>query len=147
MQEKEQLVSALVESFRLFGREHWGTGTELAVKPSQMMVLYYLKKNSGRAEGLKQSELSRTMRLAPCTVTPLLNSLEKEGYINRRHSSADRRVVYIALTDKGNGFIEQMRAKFLSIIGGFVDHLGLKDAAELVRLLKKLEQYLNFVQK
>lgn len=47
------------------------------------------------------SDISKEMLVTLGTVTTSLNNLERKGYIKRRRSSIDRRVVHLSLTKKG----------------------------------------------
>ena len=47
------------------------------------------------------SDISRELLVTLGTVTTSLNNLERKGYIERRRSSIDRRVVHLSLTKKG----------------------------------------------
>ncbi|MBQ7446075.1 MAG: MarR family transcriptional regulator [Clostridia bacterium] len=47
------------------------------------------------------SELCETLMLDNGTLTPLLKKLQTEGYIERRRSEKDDRVVVISLTEEG----------------------------------------------
>ena len=47
------------------------------------------------------SDISKELLVTLGTVTTSLNNLERKGYIERRRSSIDRRVVHLSLTKKG----------------------------------------------
>ena len=47
------------------------------------------------------SDISKELLVTLGTVTTSLNNLEHKGYIERRRSSIDRRVVHLSLTKKG----------------------------------------------
>ena len=47
------------------------------------------------------SDISKEWLVTLGTVTTSLNNLERKGYIERRRSSIDRRVVHLSLTKKG----------------------------------------------
>jgi DNA-binding MarR family transcriptional regulator len=53
------------------------------------------------AATVKPSELARRMYLHPATVVGLIDRLEKRGLVLRSRSARDRRIVEIALTEKG----------------------------------------------
>ena len=52
-------------------------------------------------EGLSVKELSDRLFLDSGTLTPLLKSLERKGFITRKRTEEDERVVKIYLTNKG----------------------------------------------
>ena len=47
------------------------------------------------------SELSRKMTLAPATLVPAVDALERHGYVARGHDPKDRRRTPLALTEQG----------------------------------------------
>ncbi|GAA3513086.1 MarR family winged helix-turn-helix transcriptional regulator [Actinocatenispora rupis] len=51
--------------------------------------------------GARPSEVARLLRLAPNTVTTLVNGLVRLGMVNRSDDPADRRTVRLALTSTG----------------------------------------------
>jgi len=57
------------------------------------------------ATPIKPSELARRMYLHPATVVGLIDRLVKRGLVLRTRSEKDRRIVEIALTEKGSGLL------------------------------------------
>jgi DNA-binding MarR family transcriptional regulator len=47
------------------------------------------------------ADLARRMWLAPATLTGIVDTLEKAGYVRRERDGADRRVVWLVLTEDG----------------------------------------------
>ncbi|OLT06378.1 hypothetical protein BJF90_16340 [Pseudonocardia sp. CNS-004] len=52
-------------------------------------------------DGLSHRDLAGRLRLAPATLTPVLDLLEGEGALARVRDGADRRVVRISITRRG----------------------------------------------
>ena len=55
----------------------------------------------GTTPNATPSDISRELLVTLGTVTTSLNNLERKGYIERRRSSIDRRVVHLSFTKKG----------------------------------------------
>ena len=53
------------------------------------------------------SRLSTEVSLSQATVTTILDRLEKRGYVERRRSDKDKRVVHALLTDAGREMLEK----------------------------------------
>ena len=75
-------------------------------------------------DGLKSSDVAARRRPAPGTLTSVVNTLVREGYVERRSDAEDRRVVRLFVTDKGRQVCED----YLSLAAphwrdafGFVD--------------------------
>lgn len=82
------------------------------------------------------SELCETLMLDNGTLTPLLKKLQAEGYIERRRSEKDDRVVVISLTEEG----ADLKARAADIPFGVGDCIGLEPekAQMLYELLYEL---------
>lgn len=111
--------------------------TELGLTYTQyiaMMVFW--------AEGrISVKELGRKLFLDSGTLTPVLKSLEDKGYVKRRRSSEDERVLIVEITEAG----EALKERAVSIpeqIAGCV-RLDTEDAMQLYRLLYKVLAAIN----
>src|SRR5262245_50554116 len=72
---------------------------EHGLTPSQYNVLRILR---GEGKPLPILEVaSRTIAVVP-GITGLIDRLERAGFVNRLRCEKDRRVVYVALADRGN---------------------------------------------
>lgn len=91
-----------------------------------MMVLWEEKEVTVKA-------LGNRLLLDSGTITPVLKTLEKKGYVNRRRSQTDERVVYAVLTDEGLALREQA-VEIPEKIGACIP-LEPEDAANLYRIL------------
>ena len=74
------------------------------VTPAQWGLLALL--NEG--DGLTIGTISLKRGLDPPTVTGIVNRLENNGLVERRHDKEDRRVVKVYLTDEGHEFIHYL---------------------------------------
>ena len=94
-----------------------------------MMVMWDRKEISVK-------ELGKRLFLDSGTLTPLLKKLESKGYITRRRSEEDERVLIASLTDRG----EALRDEALSVpaeIGSCIV-LEPEEAMTLYRILYKI---------
>ena len=94
-----------------------------------MMVIWAEKSVSVKS-------LGERLYLDSGTLTPLLKSLEAKGYIRRRRSERDERVLMAELTEAGAALKERARP-IPGKMAGCID-LEPREAAELYRLLYKL---------
>jgi DNA-binding MarR family transcriptional regulator len=87
-------------------------------------------------DGLSVGEICEKLMLDNGTLTPLLKKMQDAGYIERRRSNEDDRVVVINLTEKGKAM--QLRAKNVPL--GVANCLKLPEdkAKELYTLLHEL---------
>jgi DNA-binding MarR family transcriptional regulator len=58
-------------------------------------------------DGLKSSEAAARGGSSPGTLTAVVNTLARQGYVERRPDASDRRVIRLYVTDKGRAACEQ----------------------------------------
>ncbi|MCH5260013.1 MAG: MarR family transcriptional regulator [Lachnospiraceae bacterium] len=111
--------------------------TELGLTYTQyiaMMVLW--------ADGrISVKELGQKLFLDSGTLTPVLKSLEEKGYVKRRRSSEDERVLIVEITEAG----EKLKERAVSVpekIAGCI-RLDTEEAMQLYRLLYKVLAAMN----
>lgn len=80
--------------------------------------------------------LGEKLYLDSGTLTPVLKSLEAKGFLRRRRSEADERVVLVAITEQGEALREKAAAIPAQIAACFA--LEPNEGRELHRLLYKL---------
>ena len=81
-------------------------------------------------------ELGQKLFLDSGTLTPVLKSLEAKGYVNRRRSTEDERVVMVEITPAGQALREQA-VEIPAKVAGCVK-LDAGEALELYRILYKI---------
>jgi DNA-binding MarR family transcriptional regulator len=62
-------------------------------------------------EPLNMTEISKVMDHSTAASTGLVDRLEEMGLIERKHAKGDRRCIYVHLTDKGRGVLEDVAAE------------------------------------
>lgn len=94
-----------------------------------MMVMWEHKSISVKA-------LGEYLYLDSGTLTPVLKTLEKKGYVTRERSKEDERVLIVTITDEGM----HLREKAIEVPAqmGQCVNLTTEEAKELYRLLYKL---------
>ena len=87
-------------------------------------------------DGISVSEIGSRLMLDNGTLSPMLKKMEQTGYIERRRSSDDDRVVIVSLTKKGRDL--QEKAKEIPMkVGGCIE-MQPEKARELYGLLHEL---------
>ena len=69
----------------------------LTVTLPQSGILFLLEQNDGRS----MTELAQPLGVDNSTITGLIDRLEKGGFVERRPSRSDRRMLSIHITEKG----------------------------------------------
>ena len=99
-----------------------------------MMVLWADRKISVK-------ELGQKLFLDSGTLTPVMKSLEEKGYVNRRRSSEDERVLIVEITDEGDA-LKERAVSIPEKIAGCVK-LDTEEAMQLYQLLYKVLAVMN----
>ena len=90
-------------------------------------------------------ELGHLLMLDSGTLTPLLKKLEAKGYLSRKRSKKDERVVMVILTAEGKALRERSMTvpqELTKSVKGF----SVEDVRELKRLLRKLQVAMGVLQ-
>jgi len=90
-------------AMRLFGAFMAGAMQGTGVSPAGVGVMRLL----AARDGLKSSEVAERGWWTPGTVTSVVDTLVRDGYVERRREPADRRVVRLHLTDAGRRKVEE----------------------------------------
>ena len=109
-------------------------GGELTI--SQYQLIAALSERPDQPVG----ELAAAAEVSYPTATRMLDSLERSGLLERRHSSDDRRVVSVRLTRKGRRVLERKRALMSEKRRALYASLDEDERAHAEHLLRRLAQ-------
>lgn len=111
MQKREKTIQGIMDSFhtirRSFNTNHLGIRNKGEITPAQWPIVSSLKDRPTIA--LK--ELTSMLHISSSAITQLVDALVGKGYIVRKESSKDRRVILIELTKKAKDSLSIMREK------------------------------------
>ena len=82
--------------------------------------------------------LSESMAVSSARIASLLNHMEEKKLISRCIDKNDSRQIIVSLTDTGWSEIRRIREDVLTRIGAMLEQLGPEDAAEYIRIEKKI---------
>lgn len=108
--------------------------------PTMTAALSSIAKHGGPTHG----ELATMERLAPPTITSIVDKLEKLGFVTREVDAADRRVTRIRATPAGIDQLDEVRSRRTSWLAEQVNALTaeerrrLADAADVLSKLVEL---------
>ncbi|MDI9441274.1 MAG: MarR family transcriptional regulator [Firmicutes bacterium] len=144
MDRKDKVMEfiAMFEGLRRYRR--WFRDHSIPVRKNEMMLLMYLVHNlPSDSVGMQPSELGERLRLTRPTITTMVNGLEGKGYVVRLNDEEDRRVVYVRPTESGMELVREAQANFATNIGDLIDYLGEGDSQELLRIMKRVRQFMD----
>jgi DNA-binding MarR family transcriptional regulator len=103
--------------------------------PSQLSTLAYV----GASGPVRLGDLAAAERIAPSTLTRLVNVLEERGYLKRQTAPDDARAALVTVTDNGREALERIRAEGTSTLAEILRKLTPDQLAALEAALPALE--------
>lgn len=142
--DENQLANRLMEVFGQFKRVHMRQSPVAGLTQGEVMLLIRINKLHKCAEqGLKVSDISNSMRVAPPSITQLINTLEAGGYVERNMDRSDRRAVRVRLTQKGEEVVQKANEAFSRMIRGLIEHLGEEKSKEFIDIMEQVYVYFS----
>ena len=78
---------------------------EFDLNRSQASILFTLHQRSS----MSQKDLAVSLNMTPPSITSAIRMMEKDGYISRKQDESDQRVMRLALTEKGESCIQNVK--------------------------------------
>jgi DNA-binding MarR family transcriptional regulator len=91
------------------------------------------------------TELAASEGVTQPTVTSLVASLVRAGYVERRSDPADKRVVVVAITDAGSAYMRARRAVTAGFFAEAVEKLSPEEAETLTVAVPVIERLRELV--
>lgn len=114
-------------------RDFQGSVGELGISPGRAGMLLLVDANPG----LSQSRLARAIGLDRSTLVPILDDLERRGWLERR-PGADRRSNGLALTASGRRFLASLRRRVEAHEQRVAARLSEREREQLLALLARV---------
>ena len=86
------------------------------------------------------SYLAEALAVGKSSVTAIVNRLVDAGIIDRTRDEADRRLVYLTLTEYGHTIFESAQEQIREIISPYLQHFEEKDIEMFISMFEKLGQ-------
>ena len=102
--------------------------------PSQYNILRILRGEGARLPILEIAQ--RTITVVP-GITGLIDRLEKSGFVVQERCAEDRRIIYVALTEKGRKTLAALDEPLQELHKKLTGHLSKAELTEMIRLLEK----------
>jgi DNA-binding MarR family transcriptional regulator len=94
-------------------------------------------------DGLKASEVADRAWSSPGTLTSVVNTLTRDGFVERRPDEADRRVVRLYITDAGRAVISYYVPQAAAWWGKAFDFVDSDDEAVVRRFFSQMIDHLS----
>ena len=97
----------------------------------------------GIGEPKNMSSIARELSVTMGTLTIAMNSLVKKGYVVRQRGRADRRVVYISLSEKGTKAYLRHKRFHEDMVKNAVKELTEEELKALLKALRSLSSWVK----
>ncbi|HLB01368.1 MAG TPA: MarR family transcriptional regulator [Bacteroidota bacterium] len=108
---------------------------------TQYIVLALLAKK----DGLSQSQLGSHLYFDNPTVTGVIDRMERDGLVERRRTSGDRRVINIFLCDKARKILAEVATVADDLDREAMKEYSRKEQSDLIRMLNTIWEKMNGV--
>ena len=88
----------------------------------------------------RSGEIAQRCALAPASVSELVDSLERDGYVRRTEDRNDRRVVVVEITTRGRREIERVGELMTAPVAKIIAGLSADKRARLAAALADLQE-------
>ena len=102
----------------------------------QALTIGFIKKFSEKNKTVNQKDISEAYGIKGPSVTSLIKTMEKNGFITRVKNKNDARSYDVFLTEKGEEVFHQVKKAFFEYDGEFSKKLSDEDKKEFLRLMK-----------
>jgi len=111
--------------------------SKMGLSKARFMVLIQLYIRADE-EGLGISEINTFYSVSSATMTGVIDTLEKEGFVTRTHSKKDRRRIILKLTDQGKMFMRRFIPTHSTNLKNMMRAFSTEDLKRLMQLNAKL---------
>ncbi len=87
------------------------------------------------------ANIARVLSVSPGSLTTAVNALVNKGYVKRRRSEKDRRVVLVSPTDKGTEVNIRHKAFHDELVNFVSDAISDEELTAVLKSLEKLTEY------
>ena len=115
------------------------TRSNNSITPSQLAVLGTIIRNGQLTVG----QIAEFEHVKPPSVSKIVTTLEKIGYVERRVDPNDRRCSPLTATAAGHAYADQVRAAGRTWLADRVGDLDARDIAAIEQAMPALEQLLG----
>jgi DNA-binding MarR family transcriptional regulator len=105
-------------------------------KPGRYTILIIIQRNPG----LTQKSLAKAIRRDASTLVPILDELNKNGWVVRKRSETDRRAHALHLTTAGVAVAKRLDKKIKAIETMVSEKMGVSESRQLLNLLDKFQR-------
>ncbi|WP_373483412.1 MarR family winged helix-turn-helix transcriptional regulator [Acetobacterium sp.] len=117
----------------IFCRLHMNSKRDLPIRPSEMGMLIYAQKQSCAVTPLM---ISQFFNISKPSVSSMVKSLTKQGFLIKESSIADKRSYTLVITEKGKNLVESTFIEYFKAVELLKEKMGAEKFDQLVELME-----------
>ncbi|KZN94789.1 MAG: MarR family transcriptional regulator [Bacillaceae bacterium] len=103
---------------------------------------HYLLRYIHQKERCTSTELANVFRVNKSAITAMINRLVEKGFVQRIRDEKDRRVIYLALTEKGSNLFASTEERVHKVVGSFITKFSEDEIESFIQTYEKLANVL-----
>jgi DNA-binding MarR family transcriptional regulator len=124
----------------MFCRLQMNAKKDLPIRSSEMGVLIFTQKQNNSVTPMM---ISKFFRITKPSVTSIINSLIKSGYLIKTPSTKDNRSYNVSVTNKGKDLIESTYKEYVRTMELLKEKMGNKEFDLFIELMNKANNILS----
>jgi DNA-binding MarR family transcriptional regulator len=113
------------------------------ISHGRFIVLMLL--NRAPEKPVNPADLADRASVTRATMTGLIDTLERDGFVKREHTLDDRRMMHVRLTAEGRGYFAKILPDYFRRVALVMSQLTPDDRKVLVSLMGKVQQSLPVI--
>jgi DNA-binding MarR family transcriptional regulator len=113
------------------------------ISHGRFIVLMLLNRDPGKP--VNPADLADRAAVTRATMTGLIDTLERDGFVKREHTLDDRRMMHVRLTAEGRGYFDKILPDYFRRVALVMSQLTPDERKMLVGLMGKIQQSLPAV--
>ena len=89
------------------------------------------------------ADLADRASVTRATMTGLIDTLERDGFVKREHASEDRRMMLVRLTSRGRAYLDRVLPDYFRRIAALMALLTASERKTLVALMNKIGESMS----
>ena len=136
--ENKRLYGLICYLQRQMSRENNNLFADYGITPIQLNSLVFVHMQNKSGKSVCQKDIEKYVNLRPSSMSSLLSTLEKGGFITRTVAEGDARTKYVTLTEKGKSLCIKNKLLMEKCDGLIQSALSEEEQETFKNLLKKI---------
>jgi DNA-binding MarR family transcriptional regulator len=136
-----ELADAVMRAAKRIRRGTFHQLAPLGINPSQGRALEVLARGAHHGDRMiRLNQLAERLRIAPRSVTTVVDALEAAGLVARVQDPQDRRAILLRLTEAGEQMVDRIGQVRQQVAEEYFGAVEPEDRAALLRLLRSTDE-------